>query len=65
MTNFLDVHITCFIIGRISSVDLFFNGITAVSKLPPEKSSVLSLVASFSGTTLKNPSSKIALKPFT
>ena len=53
------------IIGKISSVDLFVNGITAVSKPPPEKSSVLSLVASFSGTTLKKPSSETALKPLT
>ena len=38
---------------------------TAVSKPPKEESLVISRVASFSGTTLRNPSSEIAPKPLT
>ena len=53
------------IIGSISSDDLFINGITTVSNPPPEISAVLSLVASFSGTTRRKPSSEIALNPLT
>ena len=54
------------IIGNISSVALFFNGMIRVSKSPEAPDlSLLSLVASFSGTTLTKPFSDIMLKPLT
>ena len=54
------------IIGSTSAEDLFASGMISVEKLARFSLSIfISLVASFSGTTLTKPSSEIALKPLT